>query len=183
MGDSESKAIEDWFNSEFWVLYPNDLSHGKKGPKTVALKSMLKLKPDEEMRQSIINKMRVLIRFAKTEKRCGKDPDRWPFASTFINQERWTAVEDTAMPSTVIDARKCSVDDCSNPVDVGGKCNGCHDKNNPDQDDWRKWRKEAMIRDGKWIREGESYHDWCMRCKADYLGGSRSNRGMAGNGR
>ena len=111
--------ITEWFNTTWWPLYPSDLSHGKKGPKTVALKAMLKLNPSEDMMQDILNKMRVLIRAAKTEKRCGKEPDRWPFASTFINQERWSAIEDMKMPSTITDKRKCSVDGCNN--DVGWK--------------------------------------------------------------
>ena len=158
------EEITEWFNATFWPLYPSDLAHGKKGPKSVALKSMLKIAPDEDMRQDIINKLRVLVRSAKTEKRCGKEPDRWPFASTWINQERWTAVEDMKMPSTITDKRVCSTDGCNRPVGWKTLCWSCYDDQNPNQaivtaEDL----KNRFIENG--LFHDESKADRTKRCK------------------
>ena len=155
-----AEEITEWFNKEWWPLYPNDLSHGKKGPKTVALKSMLKLNPDDEMRQSIINKMRVLIRAGKTEKRCGKDPDRWPFASTWINQERWNGVEDMAMPSTITDARKCA---CGADTDIVNQCWSCHDRTDKAVTARKQMLKDKFIENG--LLHDESKAERTKRCR------------------
>jgi len=117
-------TVEEWFLTEFWPTYPSDLTHNKKGPRSVALKSMIKLNPDLDLRQDIMNKLRVLIRSARKEKTCGQEPDRWCFASTWINQERWLSVEDMKLPSTIVDKRLCS---CGKPIGIVNECWDCHD--------------------------------------------------------
>ena len=149
--------VEKWFNEVFWPLYPNDLARGKKGPKTVALKSMIKLAPDEDKRNDIIGKLRVLIRSARLEKKVGQDPDRWPFASTWINQERWDSVEDMAQPSSIVDKRQCT---CGKPVEIKNQCWECHGYPN-------RWNlKDEFIKNGLLFQE--SKQERTQRCK-DYL--------------
>jgi hypothetical protein len=162
MEDEVMTDIETWFTETFWPLYPSDLSQGKKGPKTVALKSILKLNPDEDMRQSIINKMRVLIHSAKTEKRCGKEPDRWPFASTWINQERWNSIEDMAQPSSITDKRKC---ECGNDATIQDKCWACHESTDPQHKVHMQWLYDALVEQGLGIKEFPDKAAWIAACK------------------
>jgi hypothetical protein len=156
-------SVEEWFVEQFWPLYPNDLARGKKGPKSVALKSMVSLDPDEHMQGDIISKMRVLIRSAKMEKKVGQDPDRWPFASTWINQERWNSVEDMEQPSSIVDKRLCS---CGKIATHKNQCWQCLDKNNPANDLRMANLKDIFIKNG--LLHEESKVERTERCK-DFL--------------
>ena len=156
-------AITEYFHSQFWPLYPSDLTHGKKGPKSVALRYMLKKNPDEKLMQDIINKLRVLISSGRAEKRCGKDPDRLPFASTWINQERWNDVEDMAMPSTIKDTRQC---ECGSPVVLHGQCDECYDRDHPDMCLFPKTYlyNEGLVKNGLGINEFKNKEEWHQAC-------------------
>ena len=155
-------TLEEWFDNTFWPLYPNDLARGKKGPKTVAKKAMVKLDPDEVMRQGIINKLRVLIRSAKSEQRVGQDPDRWPFASTWINQERWNSVEDMDMPSTIVDKRNC---ECGAPATWKTLCNKCYQNKYPDAGATTNPQMLHDIFIANGLLHDESKSDRALRCQ------------------
>jgi len=70
----------DEFFKDFWFKYPKDLCHGKKGTKFNAQKACRKLKPEQY--KEILMNMDALIRYDRKDMK----PDRWPHASTFINQ-------------------------------------------------------------------------------------------------
>ena len=113
--------------------------------------------------QDIINKMRVLIRAGRSEKKVGKDPDRWPFASTWLNQERYNDIEDMAMPSTIKDTRKC---ECGAPVTVNDKCDKCHDKQDPQVRAHMQWLYSNLEKQGLGIDQFSNRDEWIQACKA-----------------
>ena len=78
----------DEYFEELWKKYPSDLCHGKKGAKKVALESWnkyFKAGFNEAEAEKILHQTKI------GAAHCRKDikPDRWPFVSTYINQERF----------------------------------------------------------------------------------------------
>jgi len=154
-------TIEEWFNQVFWPMYPLDLARKKKGPKLVALEAMKKKNPDEKMREMIMNRMRETIRHCRIEKKMGMDTDRWPFASTWINQERWNDIEDLPSTAEVLSYRKCS---CGKDAEIKTKCWECYsDDKSHDQ---FLYARLCEIGLGK-LKE-ESRPEYNARCRSYY---------------
>jgi len=157
--------MEEWF-SKFWGLYPTDLCQNKKGPKSVALKSIEKLNPDEKMREKIITNLRELIRYCRLERKADGKTDRWPFASTWINQERWNSLEDVDSYSGLqekIAASKCS---CGKDATVTDKCDACY------FGEADKIYDQGIVANlqacGKGRRDGEGISEYRQRLKAGF---------------
>jgi hypothetical protein len=66
--------------NKFWHLYPTDLAQGKPGSKFKAYQAWEKYSDEEQER--IIFDTEALIRHDRRDSK----PDRWPHASTYLNQ-------------------------------------------------------------------------------------------------
>ena len=66
--------------NRFWLMYPVNLAQGKPGSKFKAFQAWEKLSGEEQER--VIFDTEALIRYDRGDSR----PDRWPHASTYINQ-------------------------------------------------------------------------------------------------
>lgn len=82
--------LDAWFE-KFWWGYGGQkgrLAHGKKGSKfkaKQAAQAILKKGGPQEL-ERILDNMNALIKFDTQELDKGGQPDRWPHASTFLNQ-------------------------------------------------------------------------------------------------
>ncbi len=176
----EIQDVTDWFldpKEGFWVTYPADLceSARNKGSRGMALKKMLLLNPDEEMRNSIIWTLREQIRHDRTAKKKGAEVYRWPHAVTYINQRRFddTIEPYSDLPDTV-DVRKpqgiCKADDCGNFVH-GPMYDHCQEHTlKVNEAPWLKRKRAEALRDlGLVAQEGESFHAYAMRCRKVFM--------------
>jgi hypothetical protein len=106
------EQINAWFNT-FWTSYPADLCKGKRGGKVPGLKAFKKVATSEDEFNRILANMKAQIKADRHE----KDPYRWPFVSSYLNQCRF---DDYIMPSTGDiereELKKCSVESCNNYV-------------------------------------------------------------------
>lgn len=154
------KAISDWFEI-FWRTYPSDLSHGKKGSKGMALKAMLKTKPDEEERTRILANLKAQIRAAKQDPK----PDRWKHATTYINNRLWEdEIESMVELKERTQPKKCQWNDCKMCVH-GSNYQYCTDHLYESTDPWKPYRKQAIQQLGLMPEQGESVKQWGVRCK------------------
>lgn len=160
-----TEALTEWFEI-FWQTYPADLSQKKKGAKSVALKSIEKLNPDADLQNKIMTNLRELMRHDRLAAKAGDKVDRWPFASTWINQERWQMLEDITSYTSLnekIAAKKCQ---CGKDVQIVDKCGDCHDE----QTGNKKARDKLLLANlsaiGLARKEGETRPAWNARCKA-----------------
>jgi len=172
MNESE---IATWFNLFFWPSYPADLTHQRKGAKSTALKAFLKLAPDEKQRAEIMSKLEVLVRADRSLKKVGKEPLRWPYASTWINQERWQMVEDMESTSRVIQESLCS---CGERVDVKGQCQKCYFQEKDKAHD--RWLYETAVKCGHPRYQGEPKRDWVQTCREWAVKGGSMERFLSG---
>jgi len=155
--------LETWFET-FWSTYPAGLARKRKGVKGVCWKSVQKLNPDKALQDLILGNMRELIRYDLREEKAHGKVDRWPHASTWINQERWTMLENIGSYSDLnekIAAKKCA---CGNEAYTKGKCNDCYYK---EQDKiYDQGINANNIKNGIGINPGESKPDYYLRCRA-----------------
>lgn len=165
-------SLEAWFN-EFWLCYPSDLCHKKKGSKANALKIIQRISPDTNMQSRILGNLRELIRFYRLERKAEGKTDRWPMVTTWLNGECWENITDIQSYSDMnekIEGRKCK---CGGDTDIGNECWSCWDSNKRHKYDDEL--KEQLKSIGLWKTDGESIHEWQMRCR-DYC----VNRGAMG---
>ncbi len=168
--------LEQWFDT-FWATYPKDLSHGKKGIKTAALKAIQKLKPDDKEMNRIMAVMRELMRHDRSAEKMGLKPDRRPHASTFINSGYLSRIEDIESSSDMQD-RQVKTCSCKRPAVIKNLCEFCYDEKISDSMvpafKSKASRQANMEAKGLWRRDGESAAEWCRRCR-EYV--TRSDMG------
>jgi hypothetical protein len=153
--------LDDWF-SEFWQCYPADLSHKKKGSKSAAMKALKKLNPDEKQLDHIMISMRELMRHCRNELKLTGKTDRWPFVSTWINQERWTMLEDVSSSELKnrVARKECK---CGKEAKWKDLCWDCYEEANPDP--WRELRVKKLHELGL-VHGGESKGDVIQSCRS-----------------
>ena len=151
---------DEMFN-KLWFAYPNDLCRSKKGGKTPAKKAFDKLNPSEKEFNRIMLNLEAQARADR------KDPDsyRWPFVSTYLNQNRfddWTPEEERKK----VDLDQCSFDNCTHEV-MGRRFKTCqtHHRFEESKNEIRNQLKKI----GLSPNQGENRHDYAMRCKNYYL--------------
>ena len=167
------------FNT-FWQTYPSDLTQNKKGPKSVAQKSWDKIPADKH--EHIITCLRELIRYGRQEIKTHQKTDRWPFASTWLNQCRWETIEDIT-PSKLKEeyaGKSCA---CGKPVDIKSKCWDCYYLTN---DEYQKNRKDLygnLCKIGMGKKPDESKKDYAIRCREYLLSHGGLGRAIAARAR
>ncbi len=162
------------FFSNLWQTYPSDLCRKKKGAKSVALKAVEKLNPDKSLREKIMSNLRELMRFDRAENKAGNNSQYWPHVATWINQERWTMIEDIGSYSEIKDKRKCA---CGNDTDHLNECWDCYGKTHANP--YENALKEKLKSIGLWKADGETVQEWQLRCKAYTI----KNGSLSFNGR
>ena len=91
---------------EFWNAYPN-----KKGSKSKTKAKYLKFPVDLHVR--IMRSIEDQKRARAKAQRLGEFVADWPYAATWINQERWTETWDNpGMDKPVSETPECTVDGC-----------------------------------------------------------------------
>lgn len=155
------EELTTWFEI-FWQTYPADLSRKKKGSKQQALKSIEKINPDSNLRDTIITNLRELIRHDRLEEKAQGKVDRWPFVSTWLNQERWNMLEDITSYTSLnekIAARKCR---CGNEINIVNMCWSCHDEKHPPD---YSLNKKAMRKNDLTKKPEESRPEYNEKCR------------------
>ena len=150
---SNGGAMTDF--NEFWLSYPKDLCHNKKGSKFNAQKAWKKLKPEEQ--EQVVFDMKALIRYDRQD----KDAYRWPMCSTFLNQRYWQR----EIESTAELRERQKFDLCQCGLEVHGprftECTDCLLKR---VDPWKKRRIQTLKDMGLYV-DGESVSEVIGRCK------------------
>lgn len=152
-------TLEEMLNKLWWA-YDSDLCHNKRGGRAVALRALSKRignPPDEQKFNLILEGTKAHVRYAKTQ----KEPDRFPFISTWLNQFR----DQDQVPSMDFQAKEkvqlseCVIDGCRN--DVHGLHFDYCSAHIPSQHD-------ELLRQA-WIRTGISKRDpdYLQQCR-DY---------------
>lgn len=77
-----NNPVDDWFD-DFWEMYP------KKVVKKLAKKAWEKIKPDQALKEKI---MQALRRHCKTWDWQKQDGTFVPYPATWLNQERWNDI-------------------------------------------------------------------------------------------
>ena len=164
----ETAELEEWFN-KFWLTYPNDLCHKKKGSRMAALKALKKKKPDQSLLTHIWNNTMALIKYDHRCLNAGEKVDRWPHASTYLNQEYYDREIETVQAMQERKAKeKCS---CGSEAMVPFKgqmvCARCYSRLSGHDRQAYEYLKSI----GMGANPGESKHDYCMRMKEAVLHG------------
>ena len=103
---------EEQFNA-LWLAYPSDLCNKKRGGKQNALKAFKKINPDEKEFYRMMENMKAQVRADRKE----KEPYRWPFVSSYLNQARYDdAIESEIDRKERVDLKTCCIDGCGNDV-------------------------------------------------------------------
>jgi len=105
------EELEKMFE-KLWTSYPADLCKGKRGGRQPAFRAFKKINPDEAEFNRIMGNMKAMIKADRSD----KDPYRWPFVSSYLNQARY---DDFIMPkneSSVQELTHCCIEKCSNKV-------------------------------------------------------------------
>ncbi len=174
-----------WFTEQFYEQYrdltktPFATKYGM-GSKGEALKKLLQMKPSDELRQ------RILFAIAEQKKhrkklfdQCGsmqKYLEVTKFnkfystrmCSTWINQMGWEdeipPVEEVAEVTEGLFAGRCKNANCVNPLHgvAFEYCSECLSRQNED----KNLLRDQLRKMGLTLNEGESHHDYAMRCKA-----------------
>lgn len=174
----EQKELEEWFN-KFWLTYPNDLSHKKKGSKVAAFKALKKKKPDVKLLTHIWNNTMALIKYDHRCLNAGEKVDRWPHASTYLNQDYYDReIETVQAMEARKEKEKCK---CGAEAEVRFKgrliCVKCYRRESGAD----RQTYEHLKSIGMGIKPGESKHDYCMRMKEAVLHGFPEMVGLLGN--
>ena len=147
--------IEEMFD-KIWWKYPNDLCKGKKGGKAPALKALKRINPDEQEFNRIMGNLDAQIRHDRQD----KDAYRWPFLSSYLNQQRY----DDEIPSSTINREvqelgTCSVDGCSDFVHhVGGRFCAFHIPSQHDERLRQAWTRTGLsIKDPDFAQKARDY--------------------------
>ena len=148
----------------FWNLYPADLAQKKKGVKSQAEKAWNKI--PEGKRAHVITCLRELIRHARTEQKSVGKTDRWAFASTWLNQERWTTLEDIESYTSLKEKSAARLCECKAPATILNKCDKCHDKNNPHIQMLKELHERERQRTGLAKLKSETKNEYANRCRA-----------------
>ena len=152
--------LEDWFNL-FWQTYPSDLALRKKGSKSECLKAIKKLNPDEQLQQKILTNLREIVRHCREEQNLTGKTDRWPFAVTWIRQERWCCIEDLGSTHDMREKhgeKRCK---CGAKIEICGQCNECYESSHPDP--WKAEREAEAKRRGLARSDVERIKNGCLR--------------------
>ena len=152
------------FNT-FWQTYPSDLTQNKKGPKSVAQKSWDKIPADKH--EHIITCLRELIRYGRQEIKTHQKTDRWPFASTWLNQCRWETIEDIT-PSKLREeyaGKSCA---CGKPTEILDKCGDCYDKTSQHYAKQKEllregWKKTGIPKCATAAEQAIACRDWLLK--------------------
>lgn len=84
LAETEEITSEQVFSDYFWTLYP------RKVAKAAALQSWRRLKiPENETGEKIVDAILAGLRRDIAHEWKGRDPDKIPHASTWLNQRRW----------------------------------------------------------------------------------------------
>ena len=105
-----TKPLTDF--SDFWDMYPSDLCRGSKnkGGRGKAEESWSKHVKEPE---KVILALQAQIKYDRDAQNKGEDVDRWPFASTWLNQGRWDVeIESHAELQQRYEGKYCSVEGC-----------------------------------------------------------------------
>ena len=106
------EQINEWYKVLYQV-YPNDLSHGKKGNE-IPIKNAMRKKITS---QAKFDEIKLSIQALTRYDRMDKEPDRWPLISTFLNQEYYNRqIGSTAELKEKQCLKTCSVDGCNHDV-------------------------------------------------------------------
>ena len=146
-------------------MYPADLcgSVRKKGSRGEAIKSMLRLAPNDEQMLKIELSLQAQVIHDRKAKEAGEDIYRWPFASTYINQRRF----DDEL-SYIPEEEKKTADICSEAgctEEVHGPAYKFCGKHLPYENPHRAYMIEAMKRNGVMKSNSETLEEWGERCR------------------
>ena len=147
-----SKEIEEWFIKEFWPNYPGKFCGRGKGSRGIALRHMLKIKPDADERVRILDNLKAQVR-AHSQ----KPPEQrnyWKIGETYVYNRLWNDEIESVMEAK--QAQKlsiCSVDNCTSPVH-GSSFSMCTDHVPSDWDDRLRqaWKETGLDRKSKTMR-------------------------------
>lgn len=157
--------LEKWFEI-LWSDYPLDLAQNKKGSKQQALKAARKLNPNPKEQTRILGAMREMARICRLERKQLGKTDRWPFLSTWLNQERFEMLSDMERPHQIMERAAALKCECGNDVAILDKCNTCYDRDNPDPNGYRDMMRAKMREIGLTLQPGETRHEYNQRCRA-----------------
>ena len=74
-------------------------------------------------------------------------------------------IEDMDMPSTIIDQRLCSVDNCSNPATIADKCEACHDTQDPQHTAHMQYLYDHLVSIDLGANQFADKAAWIAACK------------------
>lgn len=166
-----SKELEaeltKFFLFKLWPVYPTDLCGDvrKKGPKGQAKKAFLKI-PNIDMDEAerILTNLKEQVRYDRKQ----KDPARWPYMTTYLNQARYDD-EITCLnadpEAPVSEIQTCSEEGCEREC-IGPRFNKCPEHWAKDHDPWIDMRKRKMEDLGLLPHTGETKTEYYERVKA-----------------
>ena len=160
--------------TQFWSAYPKDLCHKRKGGLPVARTSWEKMKNDagvvmnDDEKQHVLICMREMMRYDRGLLKRGEKVDRWPHASTFLNQERWRGIEDIRPGDN--HGNRPDMCACGAPTGITNQCWDCYKRDNPGNDFDLKGEfiKNELMHNESTAERKERCKDW-LRQKG-YLG-------------
>ena len=141
-------TIDEMFD-KLWTSYPSDLCRKKRGGRQPAIKAFKKINPSVEEFGRMMANMRAQIK----EDRKEKEPYRWPFVSSYLNQGRYDDYIEPTQTEIKQDVKKCTHDGCFNDV-VGNSFAFCS-QHIPCQHDIRlreAWKHTGINRNSPTLR-------------------------------
>ncbi len=175
-----SKEREEVFRKfmidRLWPAYPADLAAGRKGSRGEAIKSLIKINPDDDELERIFRNMEAQKAFDRASQKTGEFVPRWPYLVTYLNQRRY---DDEIEVSHSELGQHQRADSC---IKCGGQTHGprfdlCTDHLAESLDTGRERRIQALKDAGMFIRPGEARHDYFRRCMEYARGILRRSKG------
>lgn len=158
------EEFEQWFTS-FWWLYPNDLCDKKKGSKFKAKQAAEKLYKKGGIEELVRIKLNTeaLIRYDNKEYQRNGRPDRWPHASSYLNQGYYDREIESVSEKHVPISSTCF---CGQEAIVMGQCHTCYYKNDSRELDRKKMLKDSWekVKERFPRDEGEGLATYAKRC-------------------
>ena len=152
--------------TQFWSIYPNDLAMGKPGSKHKASLAWEKIKPEDQ--KEVMLATRELIKHDRSDIK----PDRWPHASTYLNQQYYTRPIESKTEKAVKSSVACGICGADADIPKVRRCVECYAR---EVDRWAEKRKQICLEIIP-IASGESKLDYCLRVKDKLLADLKSGK-------
>lgn len=154
--------IEDWFEKDFWPYYRSlkDLHDGNPGVKKTTLTACKKRLIGVSL-ERVLRKTKELAIFDIARKKKGEFVPRWPYGSTFINQEYYDREIPEQVKKVVKKQTLCDQPGCMMPAAPPHKqCIDCWGKISFKQSEGEASGRNELLR-----KNGESNQEYITRLR------------------